>query len=259
MRSPTDRTWLKGFPVIRGVHLLESPSAFEQIYGALRKSEGRLLSDAQVRQLPDGSDLPFASEWHVRRNSTDRLLEALHRHTAEGRILEVGCGNGWLSARMRSAGHQVIGIDPFTAELEQAARVFRDGSLFARASPFTAALPKGHFDAVVFAASIQYFADARSVLLRALDLVRPGGQVHVLDTVLYDGPGAAERAVARSNDHFTRTGHPAMIGRYHAHQRSTLLALPGARLLASPTRFPRLYKLMGKAPTPFTHLVLTRG
>ncbi|HEY0976715.1 MAG TPA: class I SAM-dependent methyltransferase [Flavobacteriales bacterium] len=258
MMQPADRAWLRGSPAVNGVHLLEPPSDFEQEYAAVRTRERRVLNDDQVRLLPDGSALPNASEWRIREAGMLRLLGCLKVHAPAGQVLEIGCGNGWLAARMQRAGHHVVGIDPFTAELEQAARVFPDGPVFVRAQPFTPALPRDHFDAVVFAASIQYFADADAVLQRALQLVRPGGRVHVLDTILYPDAAAARAAVERSNAYFTRMGHPGMIGRYHAHQRAALMALPGARLLDRPGPFLRLRSRLGASPSPFTHLELSR-
>ena len=126
-----------------------------------------------------------------------RLLSALKQQGVGLRLLEVGCGNGWLSNAMQRAGHHVIGIDPFTAELEQAARVFPNGPVFARIGLLDPLLPCGAFDAIIFAASIHYFNDLERTLNRCFELLRPNGTVHILDTVIY---ADRESAQSRSTD-----------------------------------------------------------
>jgi SAM-dependent methyltransferase len=129
--------WLKDVPVLNGVHLLGPTTEAATLYGIVRGAEGRMLTDDQVRALPQGKGLWNASEWSLRTRSTARLLKVLASQGSGLRILEVGCGNGWLTAALQRNGHHVLGLDPFTAELEQAARVFHDGPTFARGDLLT--------------------------------------------------------------------------------------------------------------------------
>ncbi len=241
----------------RGVAAFEPPSPFETIYGQVRAAENRILPDEQVRMLPDGSGLWNANEWRIRRASAERLVGELGRRGKPLNILEVGCGNGWLSAMLHRAGHTVMGIDAFTVELEQAVRVF-DGPSFARADLFTSQLSEGRFDAVVFAASFQYFADAPRAIERSRQLLAPNGEIHVLDTILYADAREARSAMERSDLYYKELGFPQMIGRYHAHVRSSLEQLGGARMIAAPSPMRRLQQALGMNPSPFTHMVFTR-
>jgi SAM-dependent methyltransferase len=241
----------------RGVAVLAQPSPFEAIYGRVRRAENRILTDEQVRRLPDGSGLWNAKEWRIRRASAERLTSELDRHGRTLNILEVGCGNGWLAAFLNRAGHTVMGIDVFTEELEQAARVF-EGPLFARADLFRSPLPESRFDAVIFAASFQYFSDAAATLERSRRLLVPNGEVHVLDTVLYSGHQEARRAMDRSDHYYTGLGAPEMTGRYHAHVRTSLERSGGARILASPSPMRRMQQALGRNPSPFTHIAFAR-
>jgi ubiquinone/menaquinone biosynthesis C-methylase UbiE len=172
------------------------------------------------------------------------------------RVLEVGCGNGWLSAMLFQQGHQVLGIDLFTAELEQAARVFPDGPAFARADLFTSPIPDGVFDIVVFAASIQYFADIDKTLQRALELVRPNGSVHVLDTVLYRDAEAANAAEERSRNYYAKLGNQDMAAHYHAHRLSEFVDTGLCRVISSPSALDPLLRWAGRSVSPFTHVVV---
>jgi 2-polyprenyl-3-methyl-5-hydroxy-6-metoxy-1,4-benzoquinol methylase len=74
---------------------------FERLYIALREQEQRLYTDEQVRQLPDidPSHLHY-KEWKIRKHSAERLISYLNKKKRRLNILEIGCGNGWLSAQL---------------------------------------------------------------------------------------------------------------------------------------------------------------
>lgn len=256
MRTARDLDWLEVFPVVRGVRILEAPSAFESIYGAVRQAEGRLLTDEQVRRLPLGKGLKHEAEWRVRAMGSERLMQALHTMGRGLNVLEVGCGNGWLASVLQEAGHRVVGIDSFTTELEQAARVFPHGPVFARADLFNQSIPARHFDVVLFAASLPYFKDAIAALQRAKALIKEKGQVHVIDSMLYSNAEEVMAAVQRSAQYYRAMGFPGMARHYHAHLLGPLTRMNGARVLHAPTRWSRFHRLIGRTATPFTHLVL---
>ncbi len=245
-----------GTPIVNGVHLLGTPSAFEGLYEQARRVERRILTDAEVKRLPVGDGLWNSSEWAIRARSASRTLHALHRADGALRILEVGCGNGWLANLLHEAGHHVLGIDAFTLELEQAARVFAGGPAWARADLFTSALPMRTFDLVLFAASFQYFSDASATLERTRELLAPGGEVHVLDSILYRSAVEAAAAVERSRAYYATIGVPEMAEHYHAHQLEPLRAHGTLRILATPSGMDRTLQRFGRKASPFTHVVI---
>ncbi|HRH70867.1 MAG TPA: class I SAM-dependent methyltransferase [Flavobacteriales bacterium] len=247
---------LKDFPVRNGVHLLCDPKPFEKLYEIVRTKEDRILSDEQVLLLPDGTGLWNAKEWSIRSHSAGRLVHALSRRGGDLRILDVGCGNGWLSALLQRNGHRVLGIDAFTTELEQAARVFRHGPVFARADLFTSPLPEHSFDAVLFAASIQYFADPIAAIQRARHLLAPGGEVHVMDSILYSSKAGTLAAVERSRAYYQDIGVPGMTDQYHAHELDTIRSAGNSRILAAPSGMDRTLARFGRTVSPFTHVVV---
>lgn len=255
MTKRTAYGWLDGYPVERGVYLLSPPSSFEDIYGRVRKAERRILTDEEVAMLPAGDGLWNAEEWRIRARGANRLIRELARSGTPLRILEVGCGNGWLTALLQKIGHEVIGMDVFTEELEQAARVFASAT-FIRADLFTSELPKDTFDVIVFAASFQYFAEPAHVFQRCTELLTKGGLVHILDTVLYPSLAATHAALQRSEAYYKQLGSPEMSACYHAHSLDTIKAIAPTRVLSTPNGMDRTLARFGRTASPFTHVVV---
>lgn len=246
--------WLELFPLANGVRIVEAPSAFEALYAEARKKERRVLTDEKAARLPDGKGLWNAAEWRIRSKSATRLLGSLNAQGRALRVLEVGCGNGWLSGRMAAAGHRVLGIDAFTEELEQAARIFPSAS-FARADILSSALPIGSFDAVLFAASIQYFDSPQAVVKRGLELLVPNGSIHILDSILYPSEATAAAAHERTRNYYAQLGVPALAAHYHAHALGDFMPL-GAAVISSPRS--RFMQLLSGDASPFTHLLIRK-
>ena len=99
---------------------------FTTQYYLLRKKEGRIYSDQEVASLPEISKgQRYYSEWQARKNASDRLMKYLVRKEKALEILEIGCGNGWLSAKLSVIPFsKVTGIDINEEEMKQAKRVF---------------------------------------------------------------------------------------------------------------------------------------
>lgn len=247
---------LENAAVQNGVRLLCDPVPFESLYEKARAAENRILSDDQLLRLPDGTDLWNAHEWLIRAHSADRLLHALAESGMGLRILDVGCGNGWLSALLQRNGHSVLGIDAFTTELEQAARVYPNGPVFARADLFTSHLPEHSFDVVLFAASIQYFLDPIATIQRAKRLLDTDGEVHVMDSILYRSKAGTRAAVERSRSYYQGIGVPEMTAHYHAHELIAIRGAGSSRILAAPSGMDRTLAKFGRPVSPFTHVVI---
>jgi SAM-dependent methyltransferase len=253
-----DNAWpfLSDTPVENGVHRLCGPSVFEALYEKARRIERRILTDDEVRQLPDTTGLWNAAEWEIRARSAKRLLHTLDKLDGPLRILEVGCGNGWLANMLHVAGHRVLGIDAFTLELEQAARVFGDGPTWARADLFSSPLPVQAFDVVLFAASFQYFNDPLKTLERTRELLAPDGEIHLMDSILYRSPVEATAATERSRAYYANMGVPEMTEHYCAHQLAPLRSVGTLSILATPSGMDRTLQRFGRKASPFTHVVI---
>lgn len=107
----------------------------------------------------------------------DRLSTALAGH---GRCLvEVGCGSGDLLLQAQSRSFEVNGVEYSTTAAATANR--RLGAELVRTGTIeNAALPAGHFDAVVACDVIEHTRNPKSFLERAHALLRPGGVVFLV-------------------------------------------------------------------------------
>ena len=98
---------------------------FEDLYIAVRQQEKRIYTDEQLQLLPDIDHL-YYDELKIRKRSSERLIAYLEKKHKYLRILEVGCGNGWLSAKLSNIPNtKVTGLDINQLEIEQANRVFK--------------------------------------------------------------------------------------------------------------------------------------
>ena len=198
---------------------------FSGLYHLLRKAEGRIYTDEEVALLPIINEQhKHYKEWIARRSSCERLLKYLSDKKKDLKILEVGCGNGWLAARLATIpGSGVTGIDINTDELEQAKRVFdRIGNLeFLNCSLNDESINSLDFDIIVFAASVQYFSSFKKVLHDAMNKLKPGGEIHLIDSNFYSQKevGAARQ---RTAEYYQSIGFPEMTDHYFHHSRDDL-------------------------------------
>jgi 2-polyprenyl-3-methyl-5-hydroxy-6-metoxy-1,4-benzoquinol methylase len=201
-----------------------SVEKFEELYIASRQKEKRIYSDAQVSRLPD-TDINHihAGEWKVRKRSAARLLKLLRKKNRPLNILEVGCGNGWLSDKLAGLMNStVMGIDINEVELIQAKRVFgyKDNIQFAIES-LNSVERSRRYDVIVFAASIQYFPDLHKTIQTGLSLLNPDGEIHILDSHFYHR-NEIQAAIQRSHSYYQAIGFEEMADRYFHHAFESL-------------------------------------
>lgn len=183
-----------------------SQARFRIAYGAHRAAEGRATTPAQLLQLPYLEDGPFARQWAVRARTFDafvkRIVRPLLGQKKPLRLLDLGAGNGWLSYHMALAGVFAVAVDFRDDHVDGigAARTFcREGDFsFHRIAASFDALPiaSKQFDIVVFNASLHYALDLPRVLNQALQALRPGGKIAILDSPFYRRDSDGEKMVA---------------------------------------------------------------
>jgi 2-polyprenyl-3-methyl-5-hydroxy-6-metoxy-1,4-benzoquinol methylase len=91
-----------------------------------------------------------------------------------GRLLDVGCGNGWVSEMFAERGWEVVGIEPTTAGCEQTAA---RGIEIHQGTINTVDLPDESFDTVLFFHVLEHVVDPRTDLRRAIKMLKPGGKL----------------------------------------------------------------------------------
>ncbi len=193
---------------------------FEEKYISLRKKENRLYTDEEVKWLPEIERAhPHYKEWELRKISCDKLIQHLSNKRTELNILEVGCGNGWLCHHLsKIPGSNVAGTDINKTELDQAKRVFDhiENIEFMSAGIENEKIRNEKFDAIIFAASIQYFRSLEDIIPAALQLLNTGGEIHILDSHFYK-PSELETARKRSFDYYHSLQFAEMTEYYFHH------------------------------------------
>jgi SAM-dependent methyltransferase len=223
-----DHKLLASFDVHNGVLYqkdLARPGDFEKRYVQLREKENRLYRDEIVKRLPRiPVDHPTRNEWHLRKICLDELVSHLEKRGQCKSILEVGCGNGWLShALVTSLGAGVCALDINEIELNQGARVFKSDDLtFVYADIFTVPFNGYQFDTIILASATQYFADVPRLLSRLLELLTPTGRIYLVDSPWYS-EATVGNARARSRAYFDSIGFPEMADNYFHHTWSALV------------------------------------
>ena len=188
-------------------------------YAGLRAREGRGSGgEAELRALPYVSQGPLAKQWTVRARTFDAFVSHVvgplerDRHRAL-RILDLGAGNGWLSARMISRGHFAVALDVRTDDVDGlgAAGAYQRilPRMFSRVAASFETLPIGEriFDLVVFDASLHYTTDLPVALGEAVRVVARGGRVAILDSPFYRQAEAGD-AMVREKKESTRRNFP---------------------------------------------------
>jgi len=116
----------------------------------------------------------------------DALLEAQVPPGA-GRVLDVGCGDGFLAARLARRGPDVTALDLDAHVLQRARTRFAAAPIrWVHGDVMTvdlASVAFDAFDAVVSNAALHHFEDTPAALQRLASLVRPGGTLAVITFV----------------------------------------------------------------------------
>ena len=225
---------------------------FESLYLKVRKKENRLYSDPEVYELPDTFFYNLhRQEWELRRKSLERLQKYLKGREEPAKVLELGCGNGWLSAQIaKYPNYEVMGLDVNLKELEQACRVFDMSNLsFAYGDIFKDILPFESFDYIILSSTIQYFPNLSQLINRCRQFLKPGGEIHIMDSPLY-AEKDIENAKKRSAIHYQAIGCPEMIDHYYHHPK-TELAIFDYQYLYKPKRFFR----KNDSPFPWVKII----
>ncbi len=194
-------------------------ASFREAYADLRAREGRGSGgEEELRALPYVLDGPLAQQWGVRARTFDAFvacillpLERTHSHPL--RILDLGAGNGWLSARVTSRGHLSVALDIRTDNVDGLGAAGPYARILRRMFPRVAAsfenvpLRKCSFDLVVFDASLHYARDLTTALTEAVRVLAHGGSLAILDSPFYRRAESGE-AMAREKRESTRQRFP---------------------------------------------------
>jgi ubiquinone/menaquinone biosynthesis C-methylase UbiE len=260
MNDMNDTWLLEEFELQEGVYFqkgLERNNAFEKKYLAIREKEKRIYTDEQVKVLPEiSSTHPQYQEWKLRKDSMQRLIRYLNQKNFKT-ILEIGCGNGWLSSHLAKTKAEVFGLDMNEVELIQGARVYKgiENLKFLYADILKNPFKDKVFDLIVLASSIQYFSDAGRLIQSIQPLLTAQGEIHVLDTPIYQNQHEASSAKKRSEDYFNNMEHSWMSQYYFQHTFDSLAGYNYKILYNPSSAFNRLKNIFTKT-SPFPWILI---
>jgi SAM-dependent methyltransferase len=237
---------------------------FERVYLTLRRKEGRFYPDGIVKGLPKISqkDHPHLKEWAIRRRSLSRLIAYLDNKTKLQRILEVGCGNGWLSNNLsRAFPVEICSIDVNETELIQASRLFDSHRLsFVKANIMEDMFPSNTFDVIILASSIQYFPSLNLLIKKLLDLLTEGGEIHILDSPICSTTAESSKKQTKTNNYFASLDSAEMSNYYFYHTFDEFAACKFTLMYNPNTLVSYLRRrILGDDLTPFPWVKITRN
>jgi SAM-dependent methyltransferase len=183
---------------------------------AFRRSERRHLPD-QGRTTKD--EMGMDSDWHVAVPAWSLVLGPSSHRNSGLRVLDLGAGVGWLSNQLALLGHQPCAIDLNLDPRDGlgAARHYSGDWPRIQAEFDRLPLADQQADLVIYNASLHYSADYRATLTEALRVLRPGGQIAIMDSPIYRRAASgrqmiAERQAAFARDHGTRSDALPSVG-----------------------------------------------
>jgi SAM-dependent methyltransferase len=229
------------------------------LYLQVREKEGRIYPDQIVKQLPAlAKDHPHRIEWSARDVSATKLILYLLRLTPPVFILELGCGNGWLTHKLSTIpGVHIWGVDRSGVELTQAARLFQSSNTgFLSTNIFEPPFIHNSFNIIILASVIQYFPDLQALILKLRPLLTTHGEIHVMDSPIYNGKELIS-ARERTFNYYGRLGLPEMADHYFHHTFDELKIFSTHWIYRPNKLKARIAILMGKAISPFPWLSIS--
>lgn len=233
-------------------------TTFEDLYINIRKTENRILSDADVASLPNlPNEHQHAHEWRLRQASTNMVVDHLKRRQVEN-ALDLGCGNGWFSNKLVPIAEHVLGLDMNLVELKQAQRVFRSDKLtFAFGDIFTIDIKDQRYDLITVNACIQYFPEPQKLISRLLKLLKTEGEMHIIDSPFYR-PEEVEAAASRSQAYYSQLGFEEMAAHYFHHSWKDLEPFNFRVMFDPKTTANRLMRKFGAAQPAFPWIIISK-
>ena len=154
---------------------------------------------------PDGWDPAQYDRFKAERSAPFRDLVSLVRPAAGGRMVDLGCGTGGLTAELhRSVGAaETLGIDSSEAMLQEAAAIAEPGLTFRPGDINDFGRDGQSYDVVFSNAALQWVPNHREVLPRWASAVGDGGQLAVQVPANSDHPSHTVSAQLATESPFT--------------------------------------------------------
>ncbi len=233
-------------------------SSFVDAYLEVRKKENRIYTNQELKTLPKiKSSHPLIKEWSIREKSLKKLIEWLPSSNTKQTILEIGCGNGWLSANItKNTNYELFSQDINLPELTQAARVFGfQNPKWICYDIENCNFPANTFDQIIFASSLQYFENPKLIIDLLTPTLKHKGCIHIIDSPFYNNLNESQEAHSRTTTYYESLGHPSLAKNYHHHLLKDFIDI-GFKIKCKPKN--NLISKLAGASNPFYWLQLLK-
>jgi len=193
---------------------------FLRTYQTVRRNERWGSQDLRYYHKLPYRDLTneHSSTWAIRARSYDHLIEHLKNeaHGQSERLLDLGAGNCWLSARLSRLGYRVVAVDVNDDPedgLGTARRLLNSsepGFDCVRAEFKFLPFAERSFDTIILNASLHYSADPYDIVVRLLPLLKDIGCIYILDSPIYTNVESGEAMLTEKIESFPREHREAM-------------------------------------------------
>ena len=152
------------------------------MYGA----EGAVCEDTRVKDYTthyraDAEHIVDPSALAPERHASEsRRLEGIVRHLhlrSEERLLDLGCGSGWLGATCAEAGARVIVCDVAPEGVAAAKKRYPKAGSFLAGDAYAVGLRSSELDVIVLSEVLEHLEDVAAALVESSRLLRPGGRL----------------------------------------------------------------------------------
>lgn len=214
-------------------------------YIKARSIEDRVLTDADVLQLPYSR--VHEKEWGMRRHAFSKLSKyLLHANKPGATVLDLGCGNGWMSNCISELGFDVSAMDVNELEVRQGEKLFPNVS-FQIGEVFQ--LEEEKFDFIIIAGAFQYFENTAELFVKLKSLLKGNGKLIIMESFFYNSR-EAEIAKISSDAYYQKIGVSEM-GAFYFHQKWDCLSSQKYRVIYRLNVIFKLLNKMGGNYSPF--------
>jgi SAM-dependent methyltransferase len=174
---------------------------FAENYKKIRAAEGYSGHESafycDLPQYPKTG--PEAGIWHIRQRSYAKLMQHLACvHLPGAKILDLGSGNGWLSHQLALHSYASCAVD-INDDWDDGLRGVRHYPLRwpALLSSFDSLpFPHASLDVAIFNGSFHYSESQSATLEEVKRVLRPNGQIIIMDSPIYSDPSSGLQMVA---------------------------------------------------------------
>ncbi len=205
-----------GIPQLLKPERAQSMQDYCEKYDRLRLQEGWASTQPEFYfQLPF-RDLTnrHVNEWRLRVKSFQQLQTWLEKKYGARslRILDAGAGSGWMS-RLLAPSHEVLATDVNAGPHGLHAHAQRR-FMAVQAELDNLPLASQSFELVIANASAHYANDARQFFAEAARVLRPGGNLIIMDSPVYRDEAAVSAAHQRTRAYYAKSGVPELAQTY---------------------------------------------